>query len=79
MPLQNAMIVQVIFLEKFARKICGEISLQKELRLGIINFWLVVYGLSQFLARGNSCGKIFGSSWLVVVVVINVLVRCGSW
>ena len=40
--------------------------MQKELRSGIINFWLVVYGLSQFLAGGNSCRKIFGSWWLVV-------------
>ena len=56
--------------------------MQKGLRSEIINFWLVVYGLSQFLARVNSCRKIFGSWWLVVVVVINVLVRgaCGgSW
>ena len=40
--------------------------MQKELRSGIINFWLVVYGLSQFLARGHSCRKIFGSRWLAV-------------
>ena len=49
------------------------------LRSGIINFWLLVYGLSQFLARGNSCRQIFGSWWLVVVVVINVLARGGFW
>ena len=40
--------------------------MQKELRSGIIYFWLVVYGPSQFLAHGNSCRKIFGSWWLVV-------------
>ena len=39
----------------------------------------MVYGLSQFLARGNSCRKIFVSWWLVDVVVINVLARGGSW
>ena len=59
LPLQNAMRVQVTFLEKFARKICGDISYryivnEKELRSGIINFWLVVYGLPQFLVRGGS-------------------------
>ena len=53
--------------------------MQKDLQSGIIHFWLVVYGLSQFLARGNSCRKIFGSWWLVVVVVINVLARGGLW
>ena len=41
-----------------------------------INFWLVVCGLSQFLARGNSCRNVFGSWWLVV---INVLARGRSW
>ena len=51
--------------------------MQKELRSGIVNLGLVVYGLSQFLARGNSCRKIFGPWWLVVVVVINVLARGG--
>ena len=40
--------------------------MQKELRPGIINSWFVFYGPSQFLARGNSCTKIFGSWWLVV-------------
>ena len=39
--------------------------MQKQLS-GIIDVWLVVYGFSQLLARGNSCGKIFGSWWLVV-------------
>ena len=34
--------------------------MQKELS-GIIDVWLVVYGLSQLLARVNPCGKIFGS------------------
>ena len=53
--------------------------MQKGLRSGIINFWLVVYGLSQFLASGNSCRKIFGPWWPVVVVVINVLACGGSW
>ena len=38
----------------------------KEARSEIINFCLVVYGLSPFLARRNSCRKIFGSWWLVV-------------
>ena len=46
--------------------------MQKELRSGIINLWLVVYGLSQFLARDNSCINIIGSWWLVVA-------RGGSW
>ena len=46
--------------------------MQKELRSGIIKFWLLVYGPSQFVARGYSCGKIFGSWWLVVA-------RGGSW
>ena len=59
LPLQNAMRVQVIFLEKFGRKICGDISYRYIVRL-------VVYGLSQFLASGNSCRKIFGS-WRLVV------------
>ena len=53
--------------------------MQKELRSGIINFWLVVYGLSQFLARGNSCRKIFGSWWLVVIVLMFwLVVACGG-
>ena len=30
----------------------------------------------QLLARGNSCGKFFGSWWLMV---IDVLARGGSW
>ena len=85
LPLQNAMRVQVTFLEKcFQERSAGTYlidtySMQKELRSGIINFWLVVYGLSQFLAPGNSCGQVFGSWWLVVVVVINVLARGGLW
>ena len=45
--------------------------MQKELS-GIIDVWLVVYGLSQLLARVNPCGKMFGSWWLVVG-------RGGSW
>ena len=49
--------------------------MQKELS-GIIDVWLVVYGLSRLLARVNPCGKIFGSWWLVVM---NVLARGGSW
>ena len=85
LPLQNAMRVQVIFLEKFFQErsagtyLIDTYSMQKELRSGLINFWLVVYGLSQFLARGNSCRQVFGSWWLVVVVVINVLARGGLW
>ena len=36
----------------------------------------MVYGLSQLLARGNSCRKIFGSSWLV----LGLGNQCfGSW
>ena len=42
--------------------------MQKELS-GIIDVWLVVYCLSQLLARVNPCGKIFGSWWLVVARV----------
>ena len=81
LPLQNAMRVQVIFLEKLQERSAGTYlidtwSMQKELRSGIINFWLVVYGLSQSLASGNSCTKICGSCWLVV---INVLARGRSW
>ena len=43
--------------------------MKKEPWSGNINFWFVVYGLSQFLARGNSCRKFLGrggSWWLVV-------------
>ena len=36
----------------------------------------MVYGLSQVLARGNSCRKISGS-WCLVE--ISVLGRVGSW
>ena len=39
--------------------------MQKELS-GIIDVWLVVYDLSQLLARVNPCRKIFGSWWIVV-------------
>ena len=71
LPLQNAMRVRVIFLENFARKTCGDISFRyivnaKRAKAGIINFWLVVYGPSKFLARGNSCRKL-------------VVARGGSW
>ena len=41
-----------------------------------MDVWLVVYGLSQLLARVNPCGKIFGSWWLVGMIV---LARGGSW
>ena len=68
--LQNALIVQEIFLENLQERSAGTYlidteSMQNELRSGIINFWLVVYGISQFLARSNSCRKIFGcgDSW----------------
>ena len=50
--------------------------MEKETWSGNINFWLVVCGLSQFLALGNWCRKFFGSWWLVV---INILVRGSSW
>ena len=71
LPLQNAMRVQVIFLEKFARKICGDISYRYMViakRATVWNYQFLARGLclSQFLARGNSCKKIFGSWWLVV-------------
>ena len=70
LPLQNAMRVQVIFLEKFARKICGDISYRYMVnakRATVWNYQFLARGLclSQFLARGNSCKKIFGSWWLV--------------
>ena len=61
LPLQNAMRVQVIFLEKFARKTCGDISYRY-----IVNAKRAAIWNYQFLARGNSRRKIFGSWWLVV-------------
>ena len=69
LPLQNAMRVQVIFLEKLQERSAGTYfidtySMQKELRSGIISSWLVVYGFSQFLACGNSCLQT--DFWLVV-------------
>ena len=59
--------------------------MQKELRSGINNFWLLVYGPSQFvhvvipaerfLARGGSWWLVVarGGSWWLVVA------RGGSW
>ena len=92
LPLQNAMRVQVIFLEKMQERSEGtylidtysmsyglELSIFGSWFMVFLKFWLVVYGPSQFLARGNSCRKIFGSWWLVDIVVINVLARGGLW
>ena len=50
--------------------------MEKEPWAGNTNFWAVFCGLSQFLARGNSCRKFFGLWWLVV---INILDHSGSW
>ena len=47
LPLQNAMRVQVIFLEKFARKICGDISYRY-----IVNAKRATVWNYQFLALG---------------------------
>ena len=64
------MIVQETFLENLQERSAGTylidtLSMQNELRSGIINFWLVVYGISQF--------------WLVVIPVERFLARGDSW
>ena len=78
LPLQNAMRVQVIFLEKFARKICGNINYRyivNAKRATVWNYqWFMVYG-SWFMvflnfwlvvARVSPGDQCFGSWWLVV-------------
>ena len=74
LPLQNAMRVQVVFLEKLQERSAGTYLMDTVLNAKRVAVWNY-----QFLVRGNSCRKIFGSWWLVVVVVINVLARGGLW
>ena len=71
LPLQNAMRVQVIFLEKFGRKICGDISYRY-----IVNA-KKSYGLE--LSIFGSWFMVFLNFWLVVIPVERFLVRGGSW